>query len=115
MLLRRTIPVFQFLVRSLVALGLAIAPIPMGVATAMAMPATIATHSDAGDNCGCAKDNSDCAKSDTCFTKCATAPALEPKRAPLRFLVFAAAAIEGLDPSQLDSLLAPPPLPPPRG
>jgi len=112
MMLRRTSPILRFLVRSLVALALAMAPIPMGVATAMEMPAKTAMQSGADGDCSCEKGNADCGKSETCFVKCAAAPALEPKQVHFRF--FAAAAIEELDPSQLDSLLAPPPHPPPR-
>lgn len=112
---RRTNRVFKYLIRSLVALALAITPIPMDAATTMVMPASMAMQSGAGDQCDCAKDNTDCAKSETCFLKCATAPALEPKRVQSRFAVFTAAIVERLDPSLLDSLHTPPPHPPPRG
>lgn len=114
MMLRRKSPIFRFLIRLLMALALAIAPIPLSAAAAMPMPEKMDAQDGAGDHCSCEKGNADCAKSDICFAKCATAPALEPKRVHSRFFVFAAAAIEKLDPSQLESLLAPPPHPPPR-
>jgi len=78
------------------------------------MPEMMAVQDGAGDHCSCGTENADCAKSETCFVKCATVSAIEPKRASLRFFVFTAARVEGLDPSQLDSLLTPPPHPPPR-
>jgi hypothetical protein len=112
MMLRRTSPMLRFLVRSLIALALVMAPIPMGVATAIEMPAKTAMQSGADGDCSCEKGNADCAKSETCFVKCTAAPALEPKRFDFQF--FATAAIEEHNPSQLDSLLAPPPHPPPR-
>ena len=105
-------PLFRYLIRSLVALALATAPMPMGFATAM--PATTAMQSAADDHCGCAMDNTDCAQSETCFAKCATAPALEPKRGHSKLFFFAAADLDGLESSQFESVLAPPPLPPPR-
>lgn len=96
------------------ALALALAPVSLGVAAAMPMPEKMAAKDGAGAHCGCAKTDTGCAQSEACFVQCATAPALETKHLYSRFLDVTAVTVEELDPSQLDSLLTPPPHPPPR-
>jgi hypothetical protein len=113
-MLRRMSLIGRFLIRSLVALALAAAPIPLSATTAMSMPGELAAQDCVGDYRDCGKGDARCPMSETCLLKCATGPALEAKRAPSRLFVLTAASIEELDDAQLVSLLTPPPHPPPR-